>query len=100
EALAAAKLAGSEELRLDTMMLMGLKHLCYGELEIARPILDEVVSSARAINYKPALLAGITWRGCLYFFQSEYEKAIEYEVEAHGLASELREGFLFLTSMF
>jgi tetratricopeptide (TPR) repeat protein len=100
EALAAAKLAGSEELRLDTMMLMGLKHLCYGELETARPILDEVVSSARAINYKPALLAGITWRGCLYFFQSEYEKAIEYEVEAHGLASELREGFLFLTSMF
>jgi serine/threonine protein kinase/tetratricopeptide (TPR) repeat protein len=100
EALEAAKLAGSDELRLDTMMLMGLKHLCYGELDVARPIVDEVVSSARAIKYKPALLAGITWRGCLYFFQSEYEKAIEYEIEARSLASEVREGFLLLTAMF
>jgi len=100
EALAAAKLAGSEELRLDTIMLMGLKHLCYGELDDARPILDEVVTSARAINYKPALLAGITWSGCLYFFQSEYEKTIQYVEEARTLASELREGFLLLTAMF
>ena len=100
EALEAATLAGSEELRLDTMMLMGLKHLCYGELDVARPIIDDVVSSARAINYKPALLAGITWRGCLYFFQSEYEKAIQCEIEARHLASELREGFLLLCSMF
>jgi len=100
EALEAATLAGSEELRLDTMMLMGLKHLCYGELDVARPIIDDVVGSARAINYKPALLAGITWRGCLYFFQSEYEKAIQCEIEARSLASEVREGFLLLTAMF
>ena len=33
EAVAAAKRAGSEELRLQTMALMSLKHLCYGELE-------------------------------------------------------------------
>jgi tetratricopeptide (TPR) repeat protein len=100
EALEAATLAGSEELRLDTMMLMGLKHLCYGELDVARPIIDDVVSSARAINYKPALLAGLSWRGCLYFFQSEYEKAVQCEIEARHLASELREGFLLLCSMF
>ena len=100
EALAAAKLAGSEELRLDTMMLMGLKHLCYGELDEAKPIIEDVVISARSIDYKPALLAAITWRGCLYFFQSEYEKTIEIEVEARKLASELREGFLLLTAMF
>ena len=34
EALAAAKRAGSETLRLDTMGLMALKHLCYGELAL------------------------------------------------------------------
>ena len=100
EALAAAKLAGSEELRLDTMILMGLKHLCYGELEEARPVIDDVVTSARSINYAPALLGGLAWRGCLYFFQSEYERAIECEIEARSLASKLREGFLLLTSMF
>ncbi|MDQ3665293.1 MAG: protein kinase [Acidobacteriota bacterium] len=100
EALAAAKRAGSETLRLDTMCLMGLKHLCYGELALARPILDDVVKSASAINHKPALLSGLTWRGCLYFFQTEYERAIECEQEARQLASRLRDGFHLLTAMF
>jgi tetratricopeptide (TPR) repeat protein len=100
EALAAARSAGSETLRLDTMWLMALKHLCYGELALARPPLDDVVKSARAIGYKPGLLAGVTWRGCLYFFQTEYEKAIECEQEARKLASQLRDGFSLLTSLF
>jgi len=100
EALAAARAANSETLRLDTMCLMGLKHLCYGELALGRPILDDVIKSARAIDYKPALLSGLTWRGCLYFFQTEYERSVEIELEARRLASELRDGFLLLTSMF
>jgi len=100
EALAAAKEAGSEPLRLDTMILMGLKHLCYGEVAVALPIIDDVIASARAINYKPALMAGLTWRGCLYFFQTEYERCIETEIEARRLTSELRDGFLLLSSMF
>jgi len=100
QALDAAKRAGSESMRLETMCLMGLKHLCYGELDVGEPILNEVVKSGRLINHKPALLAGLTWRGCLYFFQTEYERAIEYEIEARQLALELRDGFLLLTSMF
>lgn len=100
EALDAAKRAGSETLRLDTMCLMALKHCCYGELAIGRPILDDVIKSARAIDHKPALLSGLAWRGCIYFFQTEYERALECEQEAKQLASSLRDGFLFLTSMF
>jgi tetratricopeptide (TPR) repeat protein len=69
-------------------------------LAIARPILDDVIKSARAINHKPALVSGLAWRGCVYFFQTEYERAIECEQEARQLASTLRDGFLFLTSMF
>jgi tetratricopeptide (TPR) repeat protein len=100
EAVAAAKRAGSEELRLQTMALMALKHLCYGELDQARPILDDLVQSARARNHKPTLAAGLIWRGCLYFFQTDYEAAIKVEIEGRQLASELRDGFLLLTSMF
>jgi len=100
KALAAAKVAGSEELRLETTMLIGLKHLCYGEVAEGLPIIDEVIKSARSINCKPALMAGLTWRGCLYFFQTEYEKSIEVVIEARKLASELRDGFLLLTSLF
>lgn len=100
EALDAAKRAGSEKLRLDTMGLMALKHAAYGELTLGRPILDDVIKSARAIDHKPALLTGLTWRGCIHFFQTEYELAIECELEAKQLASRLRDGFLLLTSMF
>jgi serine/threonine protein kinase/tetratricopeptide (TPR) repeat protein len=100
DALVAARQAGSERLRLETMCLMALKHLCYGELAVARPILDDVIKSARTIDHKPALLSGLAWRGCLYFFQSEYEHAIECEQEARQLASRLRDSFLFQTAMF
>jgi tetratricopeptide (TPR) repeat protein len=100
EAIAAAKRAGSEELRLQTLALMGLKHLCYGELPEGKAALEDVIENARAINHKPTLAAGLVWRGCLYFFQTEYERAIEIETEARQLASELRDGFLLLTSMF
>jgi tetratricopeptide (TPR) repeat protein len=100
EAIAAAKRAGSEELRLQTMALLGLKHLCYGELAEGKTIMDDVIRSARSINHKPTLATGLVWRGCLHFFQTEYERCIEIETEARQLASELRDGFLLLTSMF
>jgi hypothetical protein len=53
-----------------------------------------VIKSARAIDHKPALLTGLAWRGCIHFFQTEYKRAIECELEARKLASKLRDGFL------
>src|SRR5260370_15663018 len=57
EAFEAAKLAGSEALRAQTAALMALKHLCYGELTVAKPILDDLVQTAHAIDQKPPLAA-------------------------------------------
>jgi tetratricopeptide (TPR) repeat protein len=82
------------------MALIALKHMCYGELIEAKPILDDIVKTARALDHKPALLTGLTWRSCLHFFQSEYERALELATEARHLASELRDGFLLLTALF
>lgn len=100
EALDVAERAGSQKLRVETMCLVALKHLCYGELKEAKPVLDYVIVTARALNHTPALANALTWRGCLHFFQSEYEAAIEIETEANRLAAELRDGFLLLTSLF
>src|SRR6267142_2236101 len=100
EALDVAGRAGSENLRVETMCLVALKHMCYGELKEAKPVLDDILSTAKALKHKPALLSGLTWRGCLYFFQSEYEACVEIETEASKLAAELRDGFLLLTSLF
>src|SRR5262249_30937894 len=100
EALEVAERAGSETLRLGTTSLIALKHLCYGELAEAKPVLDEIVITARKLNFKPALLFGLTWRGCLHFFQTEYARAIELVSEGHKLAIELRDGFQLLTCLF
>jgi tetratricopeptide (TPR) repeat protein len=100
EAMQIAERAENDALRLETMGLVGMKHLCYGELREAKPVLDEVIRTARAKNQKAALLTAITWRGCLHFFQSEYEDTLELETEARRLASELRDGFLLLTASF
>jgi tetratricopeptide (TPR) repeat protein len=100
EALEVAERAGSAKLRVETMFLIGLKHCCYGELKEATGLLDEVVATSRQLNHKPGLLSGLTWRACLHFFQSEYEAAITMTKEALQLASELRDGFLMLCSMF
>ena len=82
EALEVAERAGSEKLRVETMFLIGLKHLCYGELKEARGLLDQVVETSQKLNHKPGLLSGLTWRACLHFFQSEYEPAIVAAKEA------------------
>ncbi len=100
EALEVAERAGNEKLRVETMFLIGLKHLCYGELQEAKVLLDEVVATSRRLNHKPGLCSGLTWRACLHFFQSEYALAVELTTEALRLTAELRDGFLMLTSMF
>ena len=100
EALEVAERAGSEQLKVETMFLIGLKHLCYGELKEAKTLLDEVVATSRRLNHKPGLLSGLTWRACLHFFQSEYALAVDMTTDALKLASELRDGFLMLTSFF
>src|ERR1044072_2161711 len=100
EALDVAVLSGNERLRTDTMLMIGLKHACYGGLAAGKTILDEVVETARRLDYKPALMGGLIWRACLHFFQSEYELAVTKANEGIRLASELRDGFLLLTGMF
>jgi tetratricopeptide (TPR) repeat protein len=100
EALRAADRAGSQTLRIDTTVLIALKHLCYGELDEAKTRLDEIVRSSRSLGHKPGLLGALTWRGALYFFQSEYARAEEALSETRALASDLRDGFALLVSLF
>jgi serine/threonine protein kinase/tetratricopeptide (TPR) repeat protein len=100
EALQAAKRAGSETRQVETMGLIALKHLCYGELTESKALLDEIIQLARTPEHRPALLHAAAWRGALHFFQSEYESAEKRLNEAHSLASELRDGFGLLVCLF
>jgi tetratricopeptide (TPR) repeat protein len=69
-------------------------------LKEGKRLMDEVVATSRKLNHKPGLLSGLTWRACLHFFQSEYELSVAMATDALKLASELRDGFLMLTSLF
>src|SRR5947209_17416683 len=82
------------------MVIMALKHKCYGELEETKPLYDEVIRVARSIKHSPALLSALTWRSFVYFFQSEYERAEIMLTEAADLATELRDGFRLLNCLF
>jgi serine/threonine protein kinase/tetratricopeptide (TPR) repeat protein len=100
EALRVAEHAGSEAMRVETMVLIALKNGCYAELVEAKSLLDEIIRIGRSLNHKSGLLGGLAWRGQLYFFQSEYERAEEVLIEARSLASELREGFMLIICLF
>ncbi len=100
EALQAADRAASPMLRDVTSVLIALKHLCYGELDEAKLRMEEIIRSSRSLGNKPALLGALTWRGSLHFFQSEYARAEEALSETRELASELRDGFSVLISLF
>jgi tetratricopeptide (TPR) repeat protein/predicted Ser/Thr protein kinase len=100
EALQAADRAGSATLRVETTVLISLKHLCYGELSDASAKMEENICSARLIGNKPGLLGSLTWRGALHFFQSEYERGEVLLTESQLLSAELRDGFSLLVSLF
>ncbi len=100
EAIDAAERAGSSPRRSETMALMGLKRLCYGELADAKPLLDDTIRLARSIDHRPALAAALAWRGALHYWQSEYREAETLLSEAHQHAEEIRDSFVVLFSLF
>ncbi len=100
EAIDAAERAGSSPRRSETMALMGLKRLCYGELAEAKPLLDETIKLARSIDHRPALAAALAWRGALHYWQTEYDEADRLLTEAHRHAEEIRDSFVVLFSLF
>src|SRR5258708_12395234 len=82
------------------MAISSLRRRCYGELSEGRAMLDEMVTMASSIGYKPALAHGLGWGGAARFFQTEYTAAEEHLVKALELASEMRDGFLLLICHF
>ena len=100
EALRVAESSGDERLRIETLAFIGRRHVSLGNLSEAKQIIDESVRIARKLDHTPALIAGVTWRGMLHFFQSEYERAEEMLTEGLRLSSEQRDGFMVLFCLY
>jgi tetratricopeptide (TPR) repeat protein len=99
EAICIAERAGNLILRAQAMLFIVLKNIADGELVRLKPILDEIVQTARATHHKPVLCAGLAHRGTVHFFQTEYELAEPVLSEALALARELRDAFRILFSL-
>jgi tetratricopeptide (TPR) repeat protein len=82
------------------MNFIMLRHQFLGELAASKPILDEIIQTARVTQHKPVLCAGVQQRGLLHFLQSEYELAEPVLSEALSLARELRDSVTLLFSLF
>ena len=101
DAIRAAERAGNDGVRIGATMILALWHLAYsGDLAEVRRLLDEVIPTARALDFKPGLCAALNHRATVHYFQSEYERAEAVHTEALGLALELRDGFARLACLF
>jgi tetratricopeptide (TPR) repeat protein len=94
------EVSDNQALRLESMVIMALRHQCYGELTETKPLYEEVIKVGRSIGHKPALLSALVWRSFVHFFQSEYDRAETLLTEARELATELRDGFRLLNCLF
>jgi predicted ATPase len=99
-ALGIARELADERLRVETMVFIAMKQDITGDLVHAKSNLDEIIMAARALNFRKALLDAMAWRGHLYFFQSEYDLALEMLHEARDLAAELGHAPLLLQTRF
>ena len=92
EALDAARRAGDERLHLEALVVRGMKQICHGELDDARPLWNEIAESAGRLSHKPALLA-VNWLAQIHALQTEYGRAEVILKESIVLAEEMRVPF-------
>jgi serine/threonine protein kinase len=100
EAFAAATRSHNEASRLETMELLGLKQLCYGELEESRHTLDEAIRDATGIGQDRTLMSLLAWRTCLHFFQSEYAAAEATAARSLAFSSKTYDSFTLMLLQF
>jgi tetratricopeptide (TPR) repeat protein len=96
QALGAAERAGDESLQLEAMLLVAQILQEEGDLADCRSLLDEVRARARALGEQRTLLAALLYRGCVHYWQADFEEGQPTLREALGLALEQREGFMAL----
>ena len=94
DALRVAERSGNESLRALTLTFIARRHICLGDLSKASAMLDESIRVASTLDDKPVMVAGLGWRGALYFFQSEYDAAERTLARALDLSTELRDQFM------
>jgi predicted ATPase len=92
QALQIAGRIGNQALRAEALANLGRRHQGAGDLEKAKRLYGESISIAQSIEHHKALTIGLTIRGVVHFFQTEYLQAERILTDASNLAAGLRDG--------
>jgi serine/threonine protein kinase/pimeloyl-ACP methyl ester carboxylesterase/tetratricopeptide (TPR) repeat protein len=93
EALKLSERSGNAGLRLETLAYMAQRSSCYGKLNDAKRLNEQIIAEADAANDEAGLSIASLQRGELHLHQGEYAQAVE--LLEHGVAIALRLGDSF-----
>jgi tetratricopeptide (TPR) repeat protein len=100
QALQIAGRIGNQALRAEALANLGRRHQGAGDLEKAKHLYGESIFIAQSIEHHKALTIGLTFRGIVHFFQTEYLQAERILTDASNLAAGLRDGINRQMSLF
>ncbi len=100
EAMALAERTGNQALVADAGLQWAIYLGVTGRLPEAQTHWDRCIPLARSSANRAALASGLTYQGVKHFWESEYEIAEATQLEAAGLAAEIRDGFYLPLALF
>ncbi len=100
EAMALAERTGNPALVADAGLQWAIYLGVNGRLPEAQMHWDRCIPLARSSANRTALASGLTYQGVKHFWESEYELAEATQLEAAGLAAEIRDGFYLPLALF
>jgi DNA-binding winged helix-turn-helix (wHTH) protein/tetratricopeptide (TPR) repeat protein len=100
EAMALAERTANQALVADAGLQWAIYLGVTGRLPEAQTHWDRCIPLARSSANRAALASGLTYQGVKHFWESEYEAAEATQLEAAGLAAEIRDGFYLPLALF
>ena len=77
EALKLSERSRNTGLRFETLAYMAQRNTCYGELDDAIRLNEQIIAEAKAVEDRAALAMALLQRGELHLHQTEYAQALE-----------------------
>ena len=100
EAMALAERTANPALVADAGLQWAIYLGVNGRLPEAQTHWDRCIPLARSSANRAALASGLTYQGVKHFWESEYAIAEATQLEAAGLAAEIRDGFYLPLALF
>jgi tetratricopeptide (TPR) repeat protein len=100
EAMALAESTANQALVADAGMQWAIYLGVTGRLPEAQTHWDRCIPLARAAGNRATLASGLAHQGVKHFWESNYEAAETTQLEAVGLAAEIRDGFYLPQALF